>query len=70
MAIKVAINGFGRIGRAVARIISSRKDVELVAINVKIGKTFYFVWISPSIGYGKDLKKAGDTASTKRKGKV
>ncbi|MCK4534748.1 MAG: type I glyceraldehyde-3-phosphate dehydrogenase [Syntrophobacterales bacterium] len=33
MAIKVAINGFGRIGRAVARIISSRKDVELVAIN-------------------------------------
>ncbi|MEA3486323.1 MAG: type I glyceraldehyde-3-phosphate dehydrogenase [Thermodesulfobacteriota bacterium] len=33
MAIKVAINGFGRIGRAVARIISSRKDMELVAIN-------------------------------------
>ena len=33
MATKVAINGFGRIGRAVARIISSRKDMELVAIN-------------------------------------
>lgn len=33
MAIKVAINGFGRIGRCVARIIASRDDVELVAIN-------------------------------------
>ncbi len=34
MATKVAINGFGRIGRAVARIILQRKgDVELVAIN-------------------------------------
>jgi glyceraldehyde 3-phosphate dehydrogenase len=33
MATKVAINGFGRIGRAVARIIMERKDMELVAIN-------------------------------------
>jgi len=33
MAIKIAINGFGRIGRCVARIISTRDDVELVAIN-------------------------------------
>ncbi|MHC4324824.1 MAG: type I glyceraldehyde-3-phosphate dehydrogenase [Planctomycetota bacterium] len=34
MATKVAINGFGRIGRAVARIIIERKgDLELVAIN-------------------------------------
>ena len=33
MATKVAINGFGRIGRAVARIISNRNDMELVAIN-------------------------------------
>ena len=34
MATKVAINGFGRIGRAVARIIIQRKgDLELVAIN-------------------------------------
>ncbi|WP_419770712.1 MAG: type I glyceraldehyde-3-phosphate dehydrogenase [Candidatus Marinarcus sp.] len=33
MAVKVAINGFGRIGRCVARIISKRDDVELVAIN-------------------------------------
>ena len=33
MATKVAINGFGRIGRAVARILMARKDMELVAIN-------------------------------------
>jgi glyceraldehyde 3-phosphate dehydrogenase len=34
MATKVAINGFGRIGRAVTRIIMQRKsDLELVAVN-------------------------------------
>ncbi|MFA6760587.1 MAG: type I glyceraldehyde-3-phosphate dehydrogenase [Sulfuricurvum sp.] len=33
MALKIAINGFGRIGRCVARIVASRSDVELVAIN-------------------------------------
>jgi len=34
MATKVAINGFGRIGRAVARIIMQKsKDLELVAVN-------------------------------------
>jgi len=34
MSIKVAINGFGRIGRAMARIIMQRKgELELVAVN-------------------------------------
>jgi glyceraldehyde 3-phosphate dehydrogenase len=33
MALKVAINGLGRIGRCVARIISEREDIELVAVN-------------------------------------
>lgn len=33
MAVKVAINGLGRIGRCVARIIANRNDVELVAVN-------------------------------------
>ena len=34
MATKVAINGFGRIGRAVTRILMERKgDLELVAVN-------------------------------------
>ncbi len=33
MALKVAITGFGRIGRCVARIINDRDDIELVAVN-------------------------------------
>jgi glyceraldehyde 3-phosphate dehydrogenase len=33
MALKIAINGFGRIGRCVARIAATRNDVEVVAIN-------------------------------------
>ncbi len=33
MAIKLAINGFGRIGRAVARNVLRREDFEIVAIN-------------------------------------
>lgn len=33
MAVKVAINGLGRIGRCVAKIVADRDDVTLVAIN-------------------------------------
>ena len=33
MALKIAINGFGRIGRCVTRVASARDDVEIVAIN-------------------------------------
>ena len=33
MAVKIAINGFGRIGRLVFRIVNKRDDVEVVAIN-------------------------------------
>jgi len=33
MAIRVAINGFGRIGRLVMRVLAARKDFEVVAIN-------------------------------------
>ncbi|MBW2652595.1 MAG: type I glyceraldehyde-3-phosphate dehydrogenase, partial [Deltaproteobacteria bacterium] len=33
MAIKIGINGFGRIGRTFLRIASSNKDFEIVAIN-------------------------------------
>jgi len=31
--LKIAINGFGRIGRSIARVIANRDDMELVAIN-------------------------------------
>src|SRR6185295_3748637 len=33
MAMRIAINGFGRIGRNVFRILSQRSDTEVVAIN-------------------------------------
>ena len=33
MAVKIGINGFGRIGRSFLRIASQRKDLEVVAIN-------------------------------------
>jgi glyceraldehyde 3-phosphate dehydrogenase len=33
MTIKIAINGFGRIGRLVFRLIGERKDMQVVAIN-------------------------------------
>ena len=33
MAIQVGINGFGRIGRSVFRILSDREDMQVVAIN-------------------------------------
>ena len=33
MALKIGINGFGRIGRSVLRLARNRKDMEFVAIN-------------------------------------
>ena len=33
MAVKVGINGFGRIGRHVFKVASQRKDIEIVALN-------------------------------------
>jgi glyceraldehyde 3-phosphate dehydrogenase len=33
MSVRVAINGFGRIGRCLARLIAGKKELELVAVN-------------------------------------
>ena len=33
MSTRVAINGFGRIGRLVSRIVQSDKDIEIIAVN-------------------------------------
>ncbi|HAS90686.1 MAG TPA: type I glyceraldehyde-3-phosphate dehydrogenase, partial [Desulfovibrio sp.] len=35
MAVKVGINGFGRIGRYLVRLIHDSKDFDLVAINAR-----------------------------------
>ena len=39
MAIKIGINGFGRIGRLVFRSAMKQSDVSIVAINVLVGLT-------------------------------
>ncbi|GMJ13266.1 GLYCERALDEHYDE-3-PHOSPHATE DEHYDROGENASE C SUBUNIT [Hibiscus trionum] len=43
--IKIGINGFGRIGRLVARVALQRNDVELVAINDPFISTDYMTYL-------------------------
>lgn len=43
--IKIGINGFGRIGRLVARVVLQRNDVELVAINDPFITTDYMTYM-------------------------
>ncbi|KAL8124242.1 glyceraldehyde-3-phosphate dehydrogenase, cytosolic-like [Apium graveolens] len=45
MAIKIGINGFGRIGRLVARVILQSDDVELVAVNDPFITTDYMTYM-------------------------
>nr|BAN40089.1 glyceraldehyde-3-phosphate dehydrogenase, putative [Entamoeba histolytica] len=45
MSIKVGINGFGGIGRLVARVVLERKDFELVAINDPFMDPKYMVYL-------------------------
>ncbi|MCK5455358.1 MAG: type I glyceraldehyde-3-phosphate dehydrogenase, partial [Calditrichia bacterium] len=33
MAVKVAINGFGRIGRLVFKVLQNEKDIDVLVIN-------------------------------------
>ena len=60
---KIAINGFGRIGRCVARIALARADVELVAINdtTDISLAAYlFQYDSVHRGFAGEVSVAGD----------
>jgi glyceraldehyde 3-phosphate dehydrogenase len=42
--LKIAINGFGRIGRSIARVIANRDELELVAINdLEDEKSLYYL---------------------------
>ncbi|MEI6080731.1 MAG: type I glyceraldehyde-3-phosphate dehydrogenase [bacterium] len=62
MAIKVAINGFGRIGRITARYLLENKDIELVAFNdLTDAPTLAHLFKYDSVHgrYGKDVV-AGD----------
>nr|ACG33062.1 hypothetical protein [Zea mays] len=52
--IKIGINGFGRIGRLVARVALQSDDVELVAVNDPFISTDYMSLTSSSNRRGVD----------------
>lgn len=63
MAIKVAINGFGRIGRLAFRIASERKDIDIVAINdiVPADNLAYLLKFDSTHGrFNGDVRAEGD----------
>lgn len=63
MAVKVAITGFGRIGRCVARLISDIDDVELVCVNDTTDRemTKYLLKYDSVHGaFGKDVELLDD----------
>ena len=43
MTLKIGINGFGRIGRLVARIAMSHPELELVGVNDLLSLTLYLM---------------------------
>jgi len=56
---KIAINGFGRIGRAVLKCVIDRQDLDVIAINdLSDVKTAAFLFQYDSLygKYGKDVK--------------
>ncbi len=64
MAIKIGINGFGRIGRCVARIAATRSDVDVVAINDLTGAdqlAYLFKYDSTHGTFAGDVSHTEDT---------
>ena len=65
--MKVAINGFGRIGRSVFRILNQRKDIDLVAINAIFDKEAlaYLLKYATVMGrFSESVKLSGDILIT------
>ncbi len=61
--MRVAINGFGRIGRSVFRIINARKDIDVVAINDLYDNevlAYLLKYDTVMMGFGHDIKLEGD----------
>lgn len=61
--MRVAINGFGRIGRSVFRIMDERKDMEVVAINDLFDNdvlAYLLKYDTIMKGFGKGLRVEGD----------
>jgi len=62
--MKVAINGFGRIGRSVFRILSKRKDISIVAVNDLFDHEalVYLLRYDTVMGrFGQDIELINDT---------
>lgn len=61
--MRVAINGFGRIGRSVFRILNDRKDIDVVAINDLFDNevlAYLLKHDSIMLGFGQDVHVDGD----------
>ena len=61
--MRVAINGFGRIGRSVFRILNNRKDVDVVAINDLFDNevlAYLLKYDTVMKGFGQDVSLDGD----------
>ena len=61
--MRVAINGFGRIGRSVFRILNSNKDIDVVAINDLFDNpvlAYLLKYDTVMKGFGQDIKLEGD----------
>ena len=61
--MKVAINGFGRIGRSVFRILNNRNDIDVVAINDLFDNevlAYLLKYDTIMKGFGQDIKIKGD----------
>lgn len=65
--MRVAINGFGRIGRSVFRILNSRKDIDVVAINDLYDNdvlAYLLKYDTVMKGFGQDIHLEGDLLIT------
>jgi glyceraldehyde 3-phosphate dehydrogenase len=65
--MRVAINGFGRIGRSVFRILNQRNDIDVIAINDLFDNevlAYLLKYDTIMKGFGQDIKIKGDEMVT------
>ncbi|GAB4322665.1 MAG: type I glyceraldehyde-3-phosphate dehydrogenase [Bacteroidales bacterium] len=65
--MRVAINGFGRIGRSVFRILNNRQDIDVVAINDLFDNNvlaYLLKYDTVMKGFGQDIRIEGDKMIT------
>jgi glyceraldehyde 3-phosphate dehydrogenase len=61
--MRVAINGFGRIGRSVFRILNAREDIDVIAINDLFDDevlAYLLKYDTVMAGFGQDISLEGD----------